>query len=169
MPTSTAGNPDFDKIIHPNARAFLAAFAKTGNVTVAARVARVKRQNHYNWLESVDGYREAFEAAREMAGDLLEEAARKRAVDGYLVPIYQRGKHVGNERHYSDSLLTVLLKGAKPDKYKERVENQHKGRVEYAHSLDGDLDALSVEEERALRDIARKLAAEGPEGGAPVA
>ncbi len=65
----------FLKIAHPSKRAFLAAFRETGNVRLACEVAKVGRSSHYRWIGEDPEYREAFDLAKECAGDLLEAEA----------------------------------------------------------------------------------------------
>lgn len=86
-------------------KAFLAAFAFCGNVTHACLNSKVGRRTHYEWLEKDAKYAAAFESAQDEAADNLEEEARKRAMGG------------------SDTLLIFLLKGALPEKYRERYEH----------------------------------------------
>lgn len=107
-------------------RAFLAAYAKCGNLTAAAELAKTSRRNHYDWLAK-DEYRAAFDAAHEEACDVLETEARRRAVEGTERPVYQGGKQVGKVREFSDVLLIFLLKGARPEKYRERQAIEHAG------------------------------------------
>ena len=85
------------------AQAFLAAYSKCGSITGAAKAAGVARNSHYEWLKD-EHYRAAFAEAKEQAVDALEDEAIRRA-------------HAG-----SDTLLIFLLKGAKPEKYRERSE-----------------------------------------------
>ncbi|MBX6773030.1 MAG: hypothetical protein IRY83_14975 [Chloroflexi bacterium] len=54
--------------------------------------------------------------------DALEAEAWRRAVDGVERPVYQNGQRVGAVREYSDTLLIFLLKGGRPQKYRERYE-----------------------------------------------
>jgi hypothetical protein len=49
--------------------------------------------------------------------DMMEEEARKRAVDGWNEPVYYRGEMVGEIRRYSDGLLKFLLTHSKPKKF----------------------------------------------------
>ena len=86
-------------------KSFLAAFAFCGNVTHACRNSKVGRRTHYDWLERDAEYAVAFESAHDEAADNLEEEARRRAMAG------------------SDTLLIFLLKGARPDRYRERHEH----------------------------------------------
>lgn len=100
---------------------FLAAYGKNGNITRSARQAKVTRQAVQARREASPEFAVAMKAAQEEAIDLLEEEARRRAVDGVLEPVFYLGKKVGSVRKYSDTLLTVLLKGNKPEKYRENV------------------------------------------------
>jgi len=99
---------------------FITSLAKCGNVSVAVKTARIGRRTAYEHRASDKVFAAAWEEALECAGDLLEEEARRRAQDGVLKPVWHKGEEVGKVREYSDTLLIFLLKGAKPDKYKER-------------------------------------------------
>jgi hypothetical protein len=124
-------------------RAFLATFAATGNITAAAAIAKVARKSHYRWLDD-EAYAAEFADAQEQACDSLEAEARRRATEGVDEPVFYKGKECGTVRRYSDTLLIFLLKGAIPEKYKDRVENRIK--------REGILGGLSDEE---LETIAR--------------
>ena len=107
---------------------FLNYYIELGSVSKAAEKTGISRQTHYLWLEN-ETYATAFEKARKMAGDLLEEEARRRAVEGVTEPVFYKGKKCGTVKKYSDALLTLLLKGAKPDTYKERVQSEISGEL----------------------------------------
>ena len=108
---------------------FLAAFAETATITAAAEVADVGRRTHYDWMADPE-YAARFADAEQEAVDALEAEARRRAVVGVEEPVgwYQGvpGEYV---RKYSDTLLIFLLKGAKPEKYRERFEHSGPGGV----------------------------------------
>ena len=110
-----------DGIEHPKKRAFLAAFAECGTVTHAASAAEIGRSTHYEWIKTDERYAGAYEDAKEAAGDSLEAEARRRAVLGVSEPVYYKGEVVGHVQKYSDTLLIFLLKGAKPEKYRDSV------------------------------------------------
>lgn len=110
-------------------RSFIAAFSETGNVSLAAKAAGIGRRTHYDWMTDDPKYAASFRDARETAGDLLEAEARRRAAEGVEEPVYQGGKRVGTIRRYSDTLLIFLLKGARPEVYRERYEVQHAGEI----------------------------------------
>jgi len=108
--------------------AFLAAYRELGNITRAAKVVGVERTRHYDWLRDDQEYAAAFKLADEEAVENLEAEARRRAVEGLKRKKFDgRGNPVLDpetgqqyeEHEYSDTLLIFLLKGAKPDKYRE--------------------------------------------------
>lgn len=106
--------------------AFLSAYAETGNIKQAAEAAQVGRRSHYRWLAADKRYAEAFAEATEQAGDALEQEARRRAVDGVDEPVFYQGAQCGLVRKYSDTLLIFLLKGVRPEKFKDRHEHTGK-------------------------------------------
>jgi transposase-like protein len=125
-------------------RLFLDVYARTGNISAAARESGICRRTHYNWLTDDEEYQAAFEETHEAAIDLLEMEARRRAVEGIDEPVIYQGELMGawvdekgntvakdspgariiplTVKRYSDTLLIFLLKAAKPDKYRERRE-----------------------------------------------
>lgn len=105
---------------HPKKRAFLAAFAETGNVTRAAEIVGCARTRHYEWLKDDPDYAADFASVEGHAADRLEQEARRRAVQGVAKPVFYKGDVVGAVQEYSDTLLIFLLKGARPEKYAER-------------------------------------------------
>jgi len=114
----------FDKIPHPKKRAFLAAYIECCQISGAAKAADVDRGSHYDWMESDAEYKATFERARAIAGDTLEDEAIRRAREGVEKPVTIAGEREVI-REYSDTLLIFLLKGAKPDKYRERATIAH--------------------------------------------
>jgi hypothetical protein len=100
---------------------FLASYRVSGNVAAAARDAGVSRRCVYNHKESDREFAELFEEATQEGADTLEAEARRRAVDGVDEPVYYQGDVVGHVRKFSDLLLMFLLKGLRPEKYRERV------------------------------------------------
>jgi hypothetical protein len=113
---------------------FLEAYREHCTVFHACQAAGIGRRTHYDWLDEDAEYVARFEQARSEATDSLEHEAVRRARDGVLEPVYQGGKKVGSIRKYSDTLLIFLLKGAKPEVYRERVEHTGKdgGPIETA-------------------------------------
>jgi hypothetical protein len=82
-------------------------------------------------------FADAWDAAMETAMEtVLEPEAIRRATEGVERTVYHDGQAVGVERHYSDTLLIFLLKGWKPDKYKDRREVFHRGTIELLQKLE---------------------------------
>lgn len=127
-------------IRHPKKRAFLSAYCTTGNISEAARLAGMNRLAHYHWLSTDERYAEVFEQAVEIAGDYLEAVARDRATKGWLEPVYYKGEMVGHIRKYSDTLLIFLLKGARPEKFRDNATIRHTGPGGGAIQVQGDYE-----------------------------
>lgn len=111
----------------PKKEAFLAAYAQLGNVSAAAIAAKCSRRDHYRWLKDDTGYKARFDDAHKEACENLEAEARRRAVEGVEEPVFHKGQVCGTIRKYSDTLLIFLLKGAVPEKYRERFEHSGPG------------------------------------------
>ncbi len=107
---------------------FLEAYAEIGTITHAAMRAQVDRTTIYRWRDSDPVFAAALDEADLMAAERLEQEARRRAVDGVEKPVWHKGQMVGSVREYSDTLLIFLLKGALPDKYRERVSSEISGQ-----------------------------------------
>jgi hypothetical protein len=105
-------------------RIFLKALAETGSVSRAAKIAGVSLRRPAEWRSVDPAFAQEWEDAMEQAADKLEAEAWRRAVEGVDEPVVSMGQIVRNQdgsmltmRRYSDQLLTMLLRGAKPDKY----------------------------------------------------
>lgn len=135
MPGDTSRQPYARTKLRPQVRtagkkaAFLAAFREHGVVGPAAVTARIARQTVYVWQEHDEAFAAAFNAAREEAIDVLEHEAYRRAVVGVgqRKPITYRGEVIDTYvvTEYSDRLLELALKAARPAKYRERIQLQH--------------------------------------------
>ena len=100
--------------------ALLQALSETANVQDSCRAAKVPRRTAYAWKAADPAFAKAWDEALDRGADALEDEAVRRAHQGVLRPVFQGGKKVGDERVYSDQLLMFLLKGARPEKYKDR-------------------------------------------------
>lgn len=118
----------------PKKAAFLAAYAKLGNVTSAAKVAKCDRPTVYVWRREDPGFATAMNEAAEEATEHLEAEARRRAVRGTLRPVFHQGEQCGVIREYSDTLLIFLLKGRKPETYRDNSKVEHSGGIGVEHS-----------------------------------
>ena len=91
---------------------FLAALAVCPNITGAARVAGITRQQAYNVRKSDPDFALAWDDALESAIDDLEGSAYERA-------------------RTDDTTLTIfLLKAHRPDKYRDKVSTDHSGAID---------------------------------------
>ena len=106
---------------------FLTELRACGNVSDAARASGISRGFAYKVRGREADFAAAWDEAIDEACDALEAEARRRAVDGVEEAVYHGGKEVGRVRKYSDVLLIFLMKGARPEKYRERTEVIGKG------------------------------------------
>lgn len=102
-----------------------------GNVSRACDLVAIHRRTAYEWRESDEDFARLWDEAVEAGTDDLEQEARRRALDGLRrkkftktgVPIIDpmTGEQY-EELEYSDTLLIFLMKGNRPDKYKDRSD-----------------------------------------------
>lgn len=97
---------------------FLDVLSRTGNVTEAAAAINVSRITVYGWRERDKRFAKLWDEAREIACELLEQAAHNRAVEGWLEPVFHQGQIAGYKRKFSDTLLQTLLRANNPSKYR---------------------------------------------------
>lgn len=111
---------------------FLRSLAQTGRVDVSAKMAGFTRPTAlYAYRKEHPDFAEEWDAALNIAADMVLEAeAVRRAVEGVDKDVYYKGEVVGQERVYSDGLLSKLLEGAKPEKFQKK-SIEHKGMIEH--------------------------------------
>lgn len=97
---------------------FLLALEQTGNVTKACELAKIQRRTIYRMRDDSNEFALAWDIAKLIGAEALEDEAIRRAHDGVDEPVFYQGKAVGAVKKYSDTLLIFLLKGAMP-KYRE--------------------------------------------------
>lgn len=97
--------------------AFLNCLRATGNVSEAARAAKIRRSRCYECRRRDQGFAAAWADALEEAADRLEMEAFRRAVEGIGEDRFFRGDVVGRVTRYSDRLLMFLLKARRPDRF----------------------------------------------------
>lgn len=103
--------------------AFCAALVVTGgNVTQACKAVDIDRTTPYTWCEEDPPFAKAWDRAKQIGCEVLEDEARRRAFEGCDRPVFYQGDECGVMREYSDTLAIFLLKGGMPEKYRERVE-----------------------------------------------
>ena len=99
------------------------------------------RQTVYDWRAADSDFAAAWDDALDQAADTMEREAFRRAVEGVEETVYGRvdrysDGEIGKVRKYSDTLLIFLLKGARPEKYRERQQVEHTGRLEVEYVND---------------------------------
>jgi hypothetical protein len=107
--------------------AFLQALAQTCNITRACEISGMGCASVYEWRNDDRDFAMDWKNALEVGADTLEDEAVRRAKDGVEKPVYQGGKLVGHIQEYSDTLLIFLLKGARPEKYRDRIQQELSG------------------------------------------
>lgn len=137
---------------------FLEELKKHGNISRAADVAGVTRQTVYTHKKNSAAFSDDWDEALEYAWDALELEARRRAeagvrrvkfwkgnpimvplLDAEGLPVFDKdGEPVMVpyvEHEHSDNLTMFLLKGNRPEKYRDNQYVEHDGgitiRVEY--------------------------------------
>lgn len=115
---------------------FLLALAETGNISKACKKSGLSRPTAYEHRKTNEAFAAAWAQATEIYLEVLEAEADRRAVQGTLKPIYQRGIKVGTVREFSDTLLIFRLKALAPEKYRERAQVDHSGRVGMVIGID---------------------------------
>src|SRR2546429_362004 len=116
---------------------FLAALAVSGSILKACELANVCRANVYTTRDKDEAFAAAMALALDQAVDVLEIEARRRAVEGLIRKEFHKGEPLIDpstgeqyfEREYSDSLLQLLLRAHRPEKYRERHQVEHTGGV----------------------------------------
>ena len=137
---------------------YLGAIKKYGTLSAGCRLAACSPNTVYQWRSEDPEFSGLEQRARETHFDSLEEEALRRGRDGVNKPVYQGGIKVGTIREYSDNLLSTMLRGGRPEKFRERMDLKHSGGVK--HDVTGnisiqrltqtDLDALDAICARAL-------------------
>lgn len=121
-------------------------------------------------MDADPDYVAAFARAKDHAADLLEQEARRRAHDGIQRKKFDRGVPLMDpetgkqyvEHEYSDTLLIFLLKGVRPDVYRENVKIDATTRGDLRiENGSPDLSRLTLDEMRALKQLQEKATA-GP-------
>jgi hypothetical protein len=109
---------------------FLRTLSECGIVSISAQAAGIGRNALYDWRRTDQQFADEWEEALLVGADVLEDEAKRRAMDG------------------SDALLMFLLRGLKSDRFGQ------KSQVEINNNLQVDLRKLPIEElHRRLADL----------------
>ncbi len=103
-------------------KVFLKVLAKTGCVGSSAKACGYQDTSTLQaFRRDNDAFADEWAEAADAGADVLIQEARRRAIDGVLDPVFFKGEIVGHIRKYSDTLLQMLLRGARPDTYRENA------------------------------------------------
>lgn len=139
---------------------FLEELAKRGIVKDACEVIGVARKTAYDWRNNDAEFAAAWDAALELAADSLEKEAWRRAVDGVDKPLIGR---VGKDqdgvieviKEYSDSLMTLLLRARRPDKFRDKTRDEPLPPVDWDRVSEADQVAF-IEGKISLADVIKR-------------
>jgi len=115
--------------------AFLITLSETGSVREACTRHSLARATVYKRRADDETFAAAWEAARDLAVEALEDEAHRRAMIGIKKNVYHKGEVVGTERIYSDYLLTLLLRANK-EKYRDKRDINVSGSLALAERLE---------------------------------
>ena len=136
-------------------RGFIAALARCGSVSAAARSVGMTARSAYRLLDApgADGFARAWDASARPGVARTQIDALDRALNGAFVPVYRRGKLVRVEHRRSDRLAIALLGGRDRaiDDYRRTATSRRKYRE--------DMAALDAERAAEAREIEEREAA----------
>jgi hypothetical protein len=129
---------------------FLEALAAGWAVRHAAKLAGHGFQRWYELREQDEGFAVAWAEAIEQGTQRLEDEALRRAVDGYDEETFNgEGEMVRRVRRYDGALLQTLLKGRRPEVYREGAAVEVKTPavfvLESAFARTGDIEVVAPE------------------------
>jgi hypothetical protein len=145
---------------------FLEQLRETGNVCKSYRAAGIRARSWVYERRADPEFARRWDEALADWADGIEAEAYRRAVTGTEKPLSHKGELTGDTvREYSDQVLIVLLRGAKPEKYRETVAHRHGGPDGGPIPVTHDLSALSDEQLDQLAEIHAILAASAVDPG----
>ena len=124
-----------DELARNKKMLFLQHFSKMGNITAASEAAGIARKTYYAWRDSDPEFAAAAKQAEEAAADYLEAEVFRRATEGVEEPQFYQGKQVATVMRKSDTLLMFMLKGLRPEKFRDNVKHEVSGQLNFALAL----------------------------------
>lgn len=129
-------------------RDFIEALAPGMSVTSAAKFAGFSRVYAYQVKDADPEFASAWDDAIEQATDLLEDAIRKRAIQGELEPIFYKGVQVATVPKTSDLLKMFLMKARHPE-----YRDNNKVEIQVGDKLGELMDAISGKAEEPAAEV----------------
>jgi hypothetical protein len=93
-------------------------------VSDACDVAGLSRRSAYDWREADEAFREEWDAIVDKHMDALENEIYRRAYQGTNKPVFYQGEKCGEVKEFSDTLAMFILKGHRPEKYRENIKQE---------------------------------------------
>lgn len=158
-------------------RLFLRTFAVRGIVLDGCKAAGISRTGVERWRESSEWFDTMYSIAIEEAADRIEAEAYRRAVEGYDEPVIYQGMTTTvldpvtmqekqlTVRKYSDSLMAMMLRGARPEKYRENYKVEHSGAAGGVLVIPAPIDPVSWAKQ--VKEQQAKYAGNNEGGEAP--
>ena len=128
----------------------------------------ITRKTAYKLRQRLPDLAERWAEAIEAGTDYLEDEARRRAAEGVSKPVFYQGEQCGSVQEFSDTLLIFLLKGRRPEKFRDNINLDVNGtiQVEYCNNWRGTERVIEAEAEAQVQAAAVKaLVAGEPESG----
>lgn len=124
---------------------FLRAIESGCTTLEATQAARVSYSRPYQHVKDDPDFRAAWEEAKEASADLLEQEARRRAVDGVEEPIVYRGQLTPIWEYDSEgTVVTETYTYEEIDPETGEITERRKLRPKQARNKDGSLKWLTV-------------------------
>lgn len=126
-------------------RAFIAALAETGSISVACKAAGITARSAFRLRADPRGagFAAAWDRALEVAGHALTALAFERAIKGSYREYWKDGRIVGETRQPSDSMLKYLLTHLAPGIFAAPAAQHAEGAASAEGALPALLEALA--------------------------
>lgn len=133
---------------------FITLLANNGGIVVdAANDVGIARNTLYDRRADDEGFRERWDEAIDRGVEVLEDAAKRRALEGDEEPVYHQGMVVGTVHRRSDYLMGLLLKG-----YRSRFRTQtHEVDANVRVGIDGIAELFEGIETAAIKGVLKAL------------
>ncbi len=95
-----------------------------GNVSDACEAVSIGRTAVYDWRKDDELFRAQWDAIVDKHMDALESEIYRRAYEGCNKPVFYQGEQCGSVTEYSDTLAMFILKGHRPEKYRENIKRE---------------------------------------------
>ena len=132
QPTPHLEEDDDYRMLEPHLKVFLRVLEKSGRVTKAAEVSGMGRGAAYALKRRDKTFAKLWQRAISYRAELLEDEAIRRAVGGVKEDVYYMGGVCGSKTNYSDALLSKLLEGNMPEKYRQNHKIELEGKMAVA-------------------------------------